>query len=485
MAKTIVGMMTIFLTLGSFSQVLAGDWTAHGFIYKPSLGARGTVEKGRYDSGQDRVDARLNKEIWVGDPNYGTTIQDALTAISSNQAILRVPAGTHSISGNLIVPSNVTLGVERRATLAIPQGVTLTINGNLDAGSYQIFSCTGTGKVIFGAGAFKDVLPQWFGAKGDGITDDTAAIQAAFNSLPAAATGWRMRFPAGTYYVTAAITLPGASTGQIPVYITGDGAILSTDQAISIFKRWPTEATANSFTNKGFVIDGLVFQGTSLRSQVGLDLGATYGAKITNCRFINLGRGLRLTYGLMCEVSNCLATNCVIAGFTAHDGYGLWSATHTWASTHVIYRSCRVFTPAATNAAIAGMTRANPCVVTWTGHGLSTGDIVFIDGITQTGWTAMNHRRFQITKIDDNSFSLQVMDRTDAGANFNTSAYAGDYVPATDPGVIQAAVFGFEEINTYGDTLENCITEGNNPTDNIFFYSPAAGESFNIMRAAR
>ena len=134
MAKAIAGIMAIFLTMGSLGPVLAGDWTAHGFIYKPSLGARGTVEKGRYDSGQDRVDARLNKEIWVGDPNYGTTIQDALTAISSNQAILRVPAGTHSISANLIVPSNVTLRVERSATLTIPPGVTLTINGGLEAG---------------------------------------------------------------------------------------------------------------------------------------------------------------------------------------------------------------------------------------------------------------------------------------------------------------------------------------------------------------
>ncbi len=170
--------------MGSFGPVLAGDWTANGFIYKPSLGARGTVEKNRYDSGQDRVDARLNKEIWVGDPNYGTTIQDALTVIGSNQAILRVPAGPHSISGNLIVPSNVTLRVERRATLAIPQGVTLTINGGLDAGFYQIFSCIGTGKVVFGTG-IKEIYPQWWGAAVDASTDDSVPVQAAMTACPA------------------------------------------------------------------------------------------------------------------------------------------------------------------------------------------------------------------------------------------------------------------------------------------------------------
>jgi hypothetical protein len=477
MAKAIAGIMAMFLTVGSLGPVLAGDWTAHGFSYKPSLGARGTVEKGRFDSGQDRVDTRLSKEIWVGDPNYGTTIQGALTAIGSNQAILRVPAGSHSISGNLIVPRNVTLKVEGGATLAVPPGIVLTLNGALEAGLYQIFSCTGTGKVVFGPGSVKEVLPQWFGAKGDGVTDDTAAIQSAFDSLPTVTTtGWRVRFVKGTYYVTSAINLPGEvidysnPAALATVHITGDGAVLSTDQAISIFKRWPSNDTTqpNRLTSTGYVIEGLTFTGSSLRSQVGLDLACTYTARIVNCRFNFLGRGLRLTYAMMAEVVNCMANQCAVSGFNASDGYGVWASDHTWGSPNVIYRSCRAFTAAATNVAIAGMSRANPCVVTWTGHGLASGDIVFIDGITQAGWTALNHRRFQITKIDNDSFSLKVMNGTDGGAPLNTSGYAANYVPASDPGVIQAAVFGWE---SQGETFDNCICEGGNCTDNIFLYT--------------
>ncbi len=210
MAKTIAGIMTIFLMLGSYCPVLAGDWTSHGFIYKPSLGARGNVEKNRYDSGLDRVDARLSKEIWVGDPNYGTTLQDALTAISGTQAILRVPAGTHSIGANLNVPSNVTLRVERMATLAIPAGVILTINGGLEAGPYQIFSCTGTGKVVFTRphGA-RELYPQWWGAKADGATDDTAALQAMIN-CSVDSVGVPMFLPGGVYKISDTLKLnPG------------------------------------------------------------------------------------------------------------------------------------------------------------------------------------------------------------------------------------------------------------------------------------
>jgi hypothetical protein len=207
MAKAIAGMIVIFLTMGSFGPVLAGDWTSHGFVYKPSPGARGTVEKGLYDSGQDRVDARLSKEFWVGDPNYGTTIQGALTAISSNQALLRLPAGTHNVSANLIVPGNVTLRVEQGATLAIPQGVILTINGGLEAGPYQIFACTGTGKVVFGQPhKVKELNAFWWGATGLGVADDQPAIQKMIDcSLDSRSLN--MYLPAGVYKILDTIKL--------------------------------------------------------------------------------------------------------------------------------------------------------------------------------------------------------------------------------------------------------------------------------------
>lgn len=47
----------------------------------------------------------------------------------------------------------------------------------------------------------------WFGAKGDGATDDTAAIQAAVNALPM--TGGEVAFDVGVYAVSAAITING------------------------------------------------------------------------------------------------------------------------------------------------------------------------------------------------------------------------------------------------------------------------------------
>jgi hypothetical protein len=79
----------------------------------------------------------------------------------------------------------------------------LTINGSLEAGLYQIFSCTGTGKV---AGKAKTlyVYPEWWGAVGDGVADDTVPLQAAWDFVVQAGQGTVMCTQ--NYHTTAEMT---------------------------------------------------------------------------------------------------------------------------------------------------------------------------------------------------------------------------------------------------------------------------------------
>jgi hypothetical protein len=60
----------------------------------------------------------------------------------------------------------------------------------------------------------------FYGAIGDGITDDTTAVQAAITAVPA--TGGAVYFPSGTYKITAALTVTNK-----PIYIYGDGNAVS------------------------------------------------------------------------------------------------------------------------------------------------------------------------------------------------------------------------------------------------------------------
>jgi hypothetical protein len=205
--RSFLGLL-IFLAISA--EGLAGIWTTNEFIYKPGQGARGESEKSTYDSGQDRVDVRLAKEVWVGDPKFGATLQDALTALGATTAVLRVPKGTCNIDANLTIPSNITLKPERGAILAIATAKTLTINGGLEAGLYQVFSCTGTGKVVFAAGSNQTIVPQWWGASPSASAAvNTAAIQASFTAL-ADYTSWTL--PPGTYACNASLVIGSYDT---------------------------------------------------------------------------------------------------------------------------------------------------------------------------------------------------------------------------------------------------------------------------------
>ena len=198
-----------------------GITTNNGFIYKPGEGARGNTEKSVFDAGLDRVDARLGKEIWVGDPNCGATLQDAITAIGSNNVILRVPAGTHVISSDLTIPANIILRPERGVILSVATTKTLTINGFLEAGCCQVFSCTGTGKVLFGPGAVKEIYTEWWGGSANNSTKNDAAMASAITSL--SLHGGAIKLNSGTYLFDAEVLISPPVSYIKRINIVGSG----------------------------------------------------------------------------------------------------------------------------------------------------------------------------------------------------------------------------------------------------------------------
>jgi hypothetical protein len=134
--------------------------------------------------------------------------------------------------------------------------------------------------------------------------------------------------------------------------------------------------------------------------------------------------------------SNCGKTGS--AGYGGGAGNVFAKAAHNGQACGIVdlnglvWEASIGFSSLVTTVAIAGLSKANPCVVTWTGHGLTTGAFVQIGAITQADWTVLNNKIFTITKINDDSFFLDGVD---------TSGIALDYVPATDPGAIKKGTF--------------------------------------------
>ena len=136
-----------------------------------------------------------NLIVW-GSNIYGTNLATVISTIgSSTRANLIVPPGTFAVSANVTVTPNIRLLPHNGANISIPTGVTLTINGGLEAGLSQIFSCTGTGKVAIGDNSQIDhVCPEWWGALGNAWYLDGNGINAKSSAY------W--------WYADAALTIP-------------------------------------------------------------------------------------------------------------------------------------------------------------------------------------------------------------------------------------------------------------------------------------
>lgn len=100
-----------------------------------------------------------------------------ITVIGPSDATL-VIATSIPLAEDLTIPSNIALAFKNTGSLEPAVTKTLTVNGPVDAVLWQIF---GGGGTVTGAPVVPCVYPEWFGAVGDGITDDSAAIQAALD----------------------------------------------------------------------------------------------------------------------------------------------------------------------------------------------------------------------------------------------------------------------------------------------------------------
>jgi hypothetical protein len=119
----------------------------------------------------------------VGD---GVTNDRAAFALAEAAGPYRIPRGTYSIG----------------SALALTQGLEFAPGAVL----------TGAGPVTLAPGSVPEIQPQWFGAVGDGVTNDTAAFQAALNAIVGDAARLAL---GGRHYVITTVTVPNAKKIEI------------------------------------------------------------------------------------------------------------------------------------------------------------------------------------------------------------------------------------------------------------------------------
>ena len=138
-----------------------------------------------------------------------------------------------------------------------------------------------------------------FGAVGDGVTNDTAAVQAALNANPSKT----IYFPAGTYLIN--VSMNGAQS------LIGEGNLSTTLKPWTNSSAVVTATLFNPPWNYASLIENLTFEGTS-KSGVGFAFGGINPAvlpfpnaaetgftRFSGCRFNNFEKGIMCAYGNM------------------------------------------------------------------------------------------------------------------------------------------------------------------------------------------
>ena len=168
-----------------------------------------------------------------------TSINAAVAAIGSTQTTLLI-SDAQILTASLTIPSTLKLIPLKGGSVVKASTFTLTINGQFEAGLYQVFSGFSAGDVTFGAGSIKEVHPEWWGENANpGITDMQPSFTKAAASL--GIMGGKIIVPYGKVLIDTALTIPKNVTLQgpynfvgYPTNAAGTEALLGSKSAIII-----------------------------------------------------------------------------------------------------------------------------------------------------------------------------------------------------------------------------------------------------------
>jgi hypothetical protein len=178
-----------------------------------------------------------------------------------------------------------------------------------------------------------------FGAKGDGVTDDTAAIQAAINSVGPNST---VQYPAGSYKVTSSIQL------QLQQSHIGFGAKIIASNGITVFSKNGSDGFPGRISFQNLVITGTANTGKGIAIS-----NNTPFITINNCLISGFDEGVRLTDSY---------SSCVKDSYIVGNNHGLLLVGECHASTVInVLMDSNVYTQMGINgSSIHGNLSSNP-----------------------------------------------------------------------------------------------------------------------------
>lgn len=194
---------------------------------------RGSIARCRADKGSGNVSARVGEIVSVRDGATVTLPRATTEAIGSIVGVVGHATIRTSDAGDLVGGRSKAYSASNRAMLLVAAA----------AGRWE--------PITFSSSTVKD-----FGAAGDGVTDDTEAIQRALDAV--SEYGGSIEFTDGVYLVSAALTATLAATSGVKTILHGAGIIKASSSFVL-----DTTLLQITAAERDLVVGGITFDGNS------------------------------------------------------------------------------------------------------------------------------------------------------------------------------------------------------------------------------
>lgn len=294
--------------------------------------------------------SKINGKYYLSQSPWSGALSTAITDVNNlNAQVTLVIDANATLSSSLVVDKEVSLEFISGYQITIPNGYTLTINGTINAGLYQIFTDNTTNKNgVMGDPHIEYVFPEWWGAARNVVADSsTAIIQAVKFAQNSYFNRKTIFFSAGIYYVNSPVPLAGGTPYSLGITIKGAGFNVSTICANATISSIFQLTDSNTYDNFSFVdialngnvkanygiysgssvVSNLRCKGLSVQSTLlaGVSIGNGICNNFTECRFLyngdssHLGHGLEFRAGAYHNIYNIIS--CIIV---ANKGFGIF-----------------------------------------------------------------------------------------------------------------------------------------------------------------
>lgn len=172
-------------------------------LIKPTPGTKHPIQVSELNTNADRIDAASLRVVNVKAPPYnavGDGVADDRAALVAAEAALgaaggalHLPAGTYRVASDLTLGKSTHLVFLGGGMLAPAVGVTVTVQGSVQAGLYRLFAGAGTVRLS----QPQTLYPEWWGAVADlqtsvtgaSVTNGSTALTLSWASLTQADVG--------------------------------------------------------------------------------------------------------------------------------------------------------------------------------------------------------------------------------------------------------------------------------------------------------